>query len=345
MKVVHIYADANGNWGDKALGLGTRKIFNKNLGIKEYKIIPLESFSSHTDQLDNQDLIIVGGGGIIRELLSTYRGSFSSFKSPTIGYALGLNTFVDSNGLNDSLSESSSSLLRSVIKRDFKYFSVRNDDTKENLEKIGLILPETPDPGLWSGINLSNSNAKKEKYIIIQLAGDMYWNRFFFNEVDIISFTKQINIVKNYLNNKGYEVYFAYHRIEDKYFLKYITQPFKQWTWDSVMPTVSQGLYNYRDAKFVIGMRGHSQIIPFGFGVPSIALVNQSKNYGFMQKVGLERYCVNIKEKLLELALEEKISELENEYNDVKKHIQFQLKTMNQQVEDEFKIIKEKLKW
>jgi len=345
MKVVHIYADANGNWGDKALGLGTRKVFNKNLGIKEYKIIPLETFSSQTDKLNNQDLIIVGGGGIIRELLSAYRGSFSSFNSPTIGYALGLNTFADSNGQDSLLSQSNSTLLKSVIKRDFKYFSVRNDDTKENLEKIGLSLPETPDPGLWSGLNLANSNTKKEEYVIIQLAGDMYWNRFFFNEVDVISFTKRINIVKNFLNYRGYKVCFAYHRIEDKYFLKYITQPFEQWTWDTTMPSISQGLCSYRDAKFVIGMRGHSQIIPFGFGVPSIALVNQSKNYGFMQKVGLERYCVNIKEKMLELILEDKISELENEYNEVKTHIKSQLKIMDQQVVEEFKVIKEKLKW
>jgi polysaccharide pyruvyl transferase WcaK-like protein len=345
MTTIHIYADTNGNWGDKALGLGTQNVFSKNLGIKNYEVIPLETFTADINKLENQDLIIVGGGGIIRELLSAYRGSFASFNSPTIGYALGLNTFVDSNGQDSLLSQSNSTLLRSVITRDFKYFSVRNDDTKENLEKIGLSLPETPDPGLWSGMNLSNSNTKKEEYVIIQLAGDMYWNRFFFNEVDIISFTKRINIVKNFLNQRGYNVCFAYHRIEDKYFLKYITQPFQEWTWNTTMPTVPQGLINYRDAKFVIGMRGHAQIIPFGFGVPPIALVNQSKNYSFMQKVGLERYCVNIKEKLLELTLEEKISELENEYDYVKKHIRSQLKVMDQQVVEEFKIIKEKLEW
>jgi polysaccharide pyruvyl transferase WcaK-like protein len=348
MKVIHIYADANGNWGDRALARGVQEIFMKHLGIQsqDFQIIPLESLSKEQNKLSNQDLIIYGGGGILGELIAAYCGFLSSFPSPTVGYGVGLNRFIVTTGKEEPFKTEDVKILSYVVKRDFKYFSVRNDGSKEKLLSWGYEppLPESPDPGIWSGLNLTPQKTT-QNYVIIQLAGDMLLNRFYYDAIDMVKFTRKINVVKNFLNKKGYDVVFAVHREEDTLFKRFITGQYEEWNWREVMNNIPKGLESYKNAKFVLGMRGHSQILPFGLGVPSIALVNQSKNLGFMQKVGLERYAVKIKEKNLDILLKEKILELENEYPSVQSHIQSQLQTMEKNVTEEFKIIKERLKW
>lgn len=348
MKVLHIYAHENGNWGDRALARGTQEVFKKYLGIQEFNIVSVETLVNNQDKLLNQDLIIYGGGGIIGELMSAYKGFLSSFPSPIVGYAVGANRFIVPTGREEPYEISDLKLLNYVVKRDFKYFSVRNDGTKEKLLAWGYEPPlnESPCVGLWSGLNLPNTTTSNSKnYVIIQLAGDMLLNRFYYDGIDMVKFTRKIDSVKNFLNNKGYDVMFAIHRSEDTVYKRFISKNYREWNWSEMINNIPHGLQSYKNAKFVIGMRGHAQILPFGFNVPPIALVNQSKNLGFMQKVGLERYAVNINEKRLDTILKVKILELENEYPLIQKHIQSQLQIMDKNVTEEFKVIKEKLNW
>jgi len=66
----------------------------------------------------------------------------------------------------------------------------------------------------------------------------------------------------------------------------------------------------YKNAEFVLAMRGHGQIVPIGLNVPVISLENHDKNIGLMRKLNLEYYNVNILEKELSVKIIEKVDHI-----------------------------------
>ena len=49
----------------------------------------------------------------------------------------------------------------------------------------------------------------------------------------------------------------------------------------------------YRQMDLVIGMRGHSNIVPFGLGTPVVGLGSHNKNRFFLAQIGAEKAMIN----------------------------------------------------
>ena len=66
----------------------------------------------------------------------------------------------------------------------------------------------------------------------------------------------------------------------------------------------------YKDASFVLAMRGHGQIIPLSFNVPVISLENHHKHRELMEHYGLGEYNVDVTDSSFENNLRDKIYKL-----------------------------------
>ena len=69
----------------------------------------------------------------------------------------------------------------------------------------------------------------------------------------------------------------------------------------------------YRQADFVIGMRGHSIIASVGIGTPCVGIVSHPKVEGFLKDCGLEEWSTHITDEHIEESLLEKASRLMND--------------------------------
>ena len=76
----------------------------------------------------------------------------------------------------------------------------------------------------------------------------------------------------------------------------------------------------YRDAKYVIAMRGHGQIVPVGFGTPVITFSTHAKIKGMMDSLGLSRFHVEMDDNFAS-KMAEAIEDLENNYSETRKEI------------------------
>ena len=75
----------------------------------------------------------------------------------------------------------------------------------------------------------------------------------------------------------------------------------------------------YRQADFVIGMRGHSIIVAVGMGTPCVAIVSHPKVGGFLKDCGLEEWSSHVSDENIENSLSEKIGSLINDSSEWKR--------------------------
>lgn len=76
----------------------------------------------------------------------------------------------------------------------------------------------------------------------------------------------------------------------------------------------------YKDADFVLAMRGHGQIIPLSFNTPVISLENHHKHRELMEHYGLGEFNVDVTDSNLAENLITKIEDLLQRYDDIKSH-------------------------
>src|SRR6186997_1841948 len=133
MRTWHVYARYH-NFGDYALGLGLRGLFEQHLGVPSV----FELHDAHTSSFDanlvaelnaTADLLLVGGGGLIRGhgdrwLFRMPDDVIPSVQVPMVFYGLGYNNFPGEPDISPAILEN----LRSLQERALG-FSVRNDGT------------------------------------------------------------------------------------------------------------------------------------------------------------------------------------------------------------------------
>lgn len=304
MKIMHTYC-LNYNIGDYALGIGMKNIMREFLDVDYIAETNLQGqvFNKYfIDEIINKkfDLLVIGGGGIIHGshwpngwFWLIEQKLIKTIKIPFIVYGAGYNYFKDEGGipprgiahLKETISHST-------------YFSVRNDKSRGRfIEQIGIDVPEVPDPGFHVNLNRNFKNEEDTKgYVIVQVANDKPEYRFGSNDSKNQFITNMRSIIAH-ISTK-YKVLFAPHVYEDIQLSFEIAKniknceilPFNQFAFDRSEEMISY----YRDAEFVLAMRGHGQIIPIAFNTPVISLENHPKHSGLMEKLGLQKYNVNI---------------------------------------------------
>lgn|SRR5690554_1076863 len=330
MKILHTYCQ-NHNLGDYALAIGVKNVLRKHLRVDligETNIQGQEFSEYYINEVVNKkyDLLVVGGGGIIHGahwpngwFWLIKKELIKEIKIPFIVYGVGYNYWEEEGDIPQRGIEH----LRETYKY-AKHFSVRNDGSAERLYKATDIKPLVmPDPGFHVGECHPFLPKQNGKYVVIQLAYDKPSNRF-----------KSPNAKSNFIEGlrsivkeltKKYWVTFAPHVYEDIIISEEVSRnirrtnilDFGYFAFDHTAELIPY----YRDAEFVIAMRGHGQIIPIGLNVPVISLENHPKHKGLMIELGLEAFNISINEENFQETLSEKIKEIESRSSEIKKSL------------------------
>ena len=153
---------------------------------------------------------------------------------------------------------------------------------------------------------------------------------------------------------KGYDIVFTPHcflDIDISYRLKQALHNSSVyiWNWYKIIreDNVLEGLGYYKNAKFVIAMRGHAQICPIGMNIPVISLINHPKHLGLLRKLDLDFYTANICNKnfsdrviMLIEYLEKNRLELVEKYMQINKKFYTEMQTYIKTLVDSYDKIK-----
>ena len=321
MRVLHSYC-LNYNIGDYALGIGVKNLLRNFLPIDFIGETNLQGryFNEYyISQVVNKkyDLLVVGGGGIIHGshwpndwFWLIDKDLIQSIKIPFIIYGVGDNYFQDERIPDRAIDH---------IKETFRHalsFSVRNDGSLERvINDIGIHPEEVPDPGFYVGLNTEYSRPINDKYVIIQVANDKAGHRFG-SDLNRKQFVLAMKKIARYLSS-SYKVLFAPHVYDDVALSKEIMGGIENcYMWDFgylAFDHSDKAVGYYKYAEFVLSMRGHGQILPISFGVPTIALCNHPKHKGLMEKLSLSDWVVTIDDPRFGELVIEKIEALKKE--------------------------------
>lgn len=341
--ICHIYESQNQNYGDIIIGKCMDQLMRKYLSSSKIITVPVSldyekpTFRYHADEIaeiaNNSDLIMVGGGGILAYIFSNI--PVEKFTKPYICYSLGDNSitkkWADSfRGLMDDEQFSIFETRYQKMVNSAKYFSVRADGSKNFMN---VPIKESADPATWAGHFFHSSTRPiEESYVLINIAGYDILKRYGKKDNEI---TEILNYIADYLIDIHLKPIFISHRQRD-FFLQ--RNDVMVINWDEIMRCPERGLAWYEHAKFVIGTRGHSQIISFGYGVPFINIATQAKNIGFMQLNGLEN-CMIQSQDLSIKTLIEKIEYIIKNHEQLSKEIKEKINYLWQETEKEWKFI------
>jgi hypothetical protein len=109
-------------------------------------------------------------------------------------------------------------------------------------------------------------------------------------------------------------------------------------SWSEIMNDYMKGLMWYEHAEFVIGTRGHSQLISFGYNKPFINIASQAKNIGFMKRYKLTDYMIKSQDLFID-SFENKIKLIQDNTFGIKILINNYLNQLWSNTVDEWKII------
>lgn len=326
MRILHTYC-LNYNLGDHALGVGVKNIFRHYCDVDyigETNIQGRYFTEYYIKEVVNKkyDLLVIGGGGIIHGshwpngwFWLIDKRLIKEIKIPFILFSVGDNYFED---------EIIPSIAIEHIKETYNYaksFSVRNDGSYERVVKDFSINPlEIPDPGFFVGLNKEYSKPIEDKYVIIQIANDKIEHR--------IGSSSNIDIFANNMRevlkeiSKKYKIIIAPHVFSDIALSKRIIDGITNcYIWDfgkMAFDNVKLAISYYKYAEFVLSMRGHGQIIPISFNVPTIALCNHPKHRGLMDKLNLGEYAVDVNSPSFTNKLKELINIIESDKVNIK---------------------------
>lgn len=329
MRILHSYC-LNYNVGDYALGYGVKNVLRKFLTpdlIAQTNLQGREFGKYYINEVVNKrfDLLVIGGGGIIHGA-HWPQGWFwliepdliSTIEVPFFVYGAGYNYFEDEEGIPqrgiDHLHET---------RKHAAYFSVRNDGSHDRLLKAtGIDANVIPDPGFHVPLERNWGPQVEGDFVVLQLADDKSEHRFGGPDRKA-RFVKEIRGIVADLAMR-YKVIVIPHvhddvaiskeviaGIENAEVLNFGTYAFDQC--ESVMKY-------YRDAKFVVAMRGHGQIVPIGFGTPAITFSTHAKIKGMMDSIGLSDFHVAMDDDFTS-NMRSAIDALENNFANVKSSV------------------------
>jgi polysaccharide pyruvyl transferase WcaK-like protein len=303
MRILHTYC-LNYNLGDYALGYGVKNVLRRYLDVDLIAQTNLQgrNFDAYyIDEVVNKryDMLVIGGGGIIHGA-HWPQGWFwlieqeliSRIKIPFIVYGAGYNYFV---GEGD-IPEHGISHLKET-KEHAQYFSVRNDGSHQRLlDATDINANVIPDPGFHVSLDRDWGAKVKGDYVVVQLADDK--SDFRYGGVEQKArFVQRMRDIITVLARK-YQVIAIPHVYEDISISEQVTVgidnakvlDFRSFAFEQCEDVMKY----YRDAQFVLAMRGHGQIVPLGFRTPVITFSAHDKIRGMMESLGLSHYHADL---------------------------------------------------
>lgn len=298
--------------GDGAIHAGMNRALRDVLG--NYEIILLDHVAHDIagkeitfDLIEsvNPDHIIIGGGGAI-DCHERVNGTavpisprtFERLNVPVTFLALGHNMLYGQE-MKPRAIEGLQNLVNLCEDKGWG-FSVRNDGSLLRLSQHldTHYIQKVCDPGFFIEADESYLPLVERDYVLIQATFDYHLEKF--GGVDEAkSFASNIANYIRWLNMNGFATVLATHTSYDITSAHNIIVSsdekirFGNYITGFLCPLFAPQFFNYyKQAKLVVGMRGHSVICGAGLGTPTIGIDNQYKIGGFMKNVGLEQFCI-----------------------------------------------------
>jgi len=294
-----------GNAGDTVLSKCVRDLFLKNKKDIKWKLEAVrDSVSESKIQKYNKSHgLIVGGGGLF--LPDTNKNNISGWqwpcsvdvykkiKPPIILFAVGFNYFkgqVPEPLFIDNLK---------YLSERSAFFGVRNLGSRDEIIKLvgdqfkeRIVYQPCPTTIIRKIYDIPGK--VKTKKIAYNIAFDRYERRFAGNMYAILD---QIALSAKKLDKQGYEILLVchvkddmkFHISMDKYNVNYRIVSIRNFLPEEVI-----AFYNNIDV--VIGMRGHSQMIPFGVNSCILTLGSHAKMKWFLEDIDALDWFIDISE-------------------------------------------------
>jgi polysaccharide pyruvyl transferase WcaK-like protein len=337
----------NFNVGDVILYSRLEKtfdIFSKNTN-KWFHRLAFGEITSIEIYLINKycKLMLVGGHGLIMPSSNKNNNSGWGFniksnnlrklKIPLVFFAIGYNVF---NGEDYFIPVFRKHIKLCVEKSVF--FGLRNYGSINSVKKY---LPDylhekvkyqpCPTTIIELGINQVIAIKTDNNEIGISVAFNNFEKRFGSNYLETF---EQLIAYCEFMKKKGYKITFFGHHVLDKHskYAKYFENfgypilPLYKYSENDVYKF-------YKGKKLIIGMRGHSLMIPFGLTVPLISLETQQKQKWFIETTNHNEWNIKITNNIYEKLSEITMAILEN-YDYVKNEIK-RLQEINEKITKE----------
>jgi polysaccharide pyruvyl transferase WcaK-like protein len=298
----------NINAGDSVLYKRLEKIFDGSTGRKHiwYHRLAFGTITSIEVTLINKycKALIVGGHGLLMPDSNTNANSGWGFNItisnlrkinvPLVFFAVGYNAFRGADNFIPVFGEHLKICLEKSI-----FFGLRNYGSVNAVKKHipaylhGRIVYQ-PCPTTMTALYSKEAGAVPETAggIAVSVAFNRFKSRFGNNYREVFD---QLIAYSRYMKSKGYAVsYFGHHILDTRgshaeYFRKrgFPVFPLYALSEDKVYAC-------YRSRKLIIGMRGHSLMIPFGLSIPVLSLTNHDKQKWFIETTGHNEWNIEM---------------------------------------------------
>lgn len=279
--------------------------------------------------IKNSDLLISGGGSLLQDVTSSkvipyYLGVVKIaqfYKKPVVFYSQGVGPVTKGPG---------KFLIKQIVNK-VNHIFVREEGSKKLLESLGVNkapITVAIDPVL--GIEPKKEVVDKVKALLVEGKKVGFYIRPWKDDQRMI---EQIAHLAQYIENKGYHVYFIpmYYK-ED---LKISQEIANKVTGNvHVIPqelTIDEVVAYTTQFDFIVGMRLHSLIMAHAVDVPMIGLSYDPKVRGFLNEVGTP-YCMDV-DKIDEAAFKDYVETLVSHLEEEKVRIQAVNQEKKQKVE------------
>lgn len=291
----HITYYACTNVGDTVLSDAVRKGFDTYFSDSTWRLRDVsEAVDEDTiSRYRETDAIVIGGGGLFLPDTNKNRVSgwqwpcpedmLAKIDVPIILYSVGFNYFRGQRV--DPLFVIS---LNSIIRKS-AFVGLRNHGS---IREVNKLLPErlhskvVYQPCLTTMIRKFYKELPKKvvgKKVAINVAFDRMDQRLGSKKEQVLN---EIADAIKEIEEKGYEIYYIAHILDDAKFTKYLES--KNVNFHTVIASAWSAkklMLFYNDMDVVLGMRGHAQMIPFGVNCHIITLGSHDKMRWFLEDI------------------------------------------------------------
>lgn len=337
--IVHYGMHIPVNAGDTVLFQAVRESVSHGLGQFHWLRKPLwEPVTAVSiDQINHEArALLIGGGGVFLKDTNPNQNSgwqwncpadlLSQIKIPLILFAVGYNRFRGQEEFDDIFT----SHLRQLVNQ-AAFVGLRNHGSIRNL--ASYLLPEQrakltfqPCPTthlayLHPEFAITDlPRLAQTRQLALNMAFDRHSQRFGARQHDIL---RQVAAAMRHATEQdGWELHYAIHTPEDATFLPYLlAERIPHTTVNLYGRPYAEVLRFYQQMPLTIGMRGHSQMIPFGQGGGIISLISHDKLQYFLDDIGHPEWGLEVGTPDLATALIAKIADFATNVVDINNEI------------------------
>ncbi len=310
--LTHFGTHVPGNAGDTLLLQAVRDVFDHVQGRNRWRLEPLwdEVTPQIVQRLNSRARgIVIGGGGLL--LRDTNPNPQSGWQwhcstllmrqiaVPIIVFAIGYNRFRGQEDFAPVFRENITQLVSQSA-----FFSLRNYGSicalhdylpPELHEKIFYQpCPTTVLRYFYPDYESALFAPDTPPRLALNVAFDRHQLRFAGREDEILT---SIARAMRRAADQGWEIHLVLHSRDGDHVIPWLLRenvPYQITT--LIGRPVNEILSFYQQISLAVGMRGHSQMIPFGQGVPIISLISHDKLRYFLEDIGHEEWGVDLHE-------------------------------------------------